>query len=119
MNRFDRPLLMAGAWAGLLAGCSYDQKAQVYSSTASVTPHFSSINSNIIQPKCMPCHAGRRGSDFSSYNGVLNRVKIGNPDGSRLYTDVRDGSMPINKPQLTDDEILAIYQWIQNGAPND
>jgi hypothetical protein len=102
-----------------LASCSYDQKSQEYSATVQVTPHFSSINALIIQPKCMPCHAGRRGSDFTTYEGVLNRVVAGDPAASRFYTDVRDGKMPIYQPMLSDDELLAIYQWIQNGAKND
>jgi hypothetical protein len=103
----------------VLASCSYDRKAEVYSANSAVTPHFSSINANIIQPKCMPCHADRRGSNFSSHSGVLERVTAGDPTRSRFYTSVEDGSMPIDRPMLSDDELLAIYQWIRNGAPND
>jgi hypothetical protein len=104
----------------LLAGCSYTRKNSNYSSTASVTPNFSSINSTVIQPKCMPCHQPGGGThDFSSYSGVMLQVNPGSPDGSTFYKVLEAGSMPVDRPMLSDDEILAVYQWIQNGAQND
>ena len=104
-----------------LTNCYYHRKNEDYSSAATVTPHFSSINPGIIQAKCMPCHdaSQKGGRDFSSYNGVFAHIVPGSASGSAFYTQVQNGSMPIDRPMLNDDEILAIYQWIQNGAPND
>lgn len=103
-----------------LSGCGYHVKSEQYSQLATVTPHFSSINAGVIQTQCMPCHSPSGGApDFSTYASVLRRVKPGNAESSSLYTSVSSGSMPQERPQLSDDDILAIYQWIQNGAPND
>jgi mono/diheme cytochrome c family protein len=106
----------------LLCGCSYDRKSEEYSALATVMPTYSSINAQIIQPKCMTCH-GPGGEaeniDFTTYAGVYRNVKPGKAESSRIYNEVESGDMPQYRPQLSDDEILAIYQWIQNGAPND
>lgn len=106
--------------AFVLSGCFYRWKDPSYSSAATATPHFSSINSLIIQPKCLPCHDGSANEiNFSTYSGVLEKISPNAPDSSDLYKQVSSGSMPEDLPMLSDDEILAIYQWIQNGAPND
>ncbi len=106
--------------SALIPGCSYDRKSETYSQAAITTPHYSSINANIIQRKCLPCHTQSGGApDFTTYNGVLRRIKIGAPETSSFYTEIESGSMPEERPMLSDDEILAVYQWIQNGAAND
>jgi uncharacterized membrane protein len=102
------------------SSCYYHSKNQDYSSAATVTPHFSSINPGIIQTKCMPCHNSSGGkTDFTSYDGVYASVQPYAASSSSLYTQITSGDMPRDRPMLSDDEILAIYQWIQNGAPND
>lgn len=114
-----KSLLIAAA-ALVISACGYHRKNEVYSQAATVTPHFSSIAAGIIQTQCYPCHSPSGGApDFSTYDGVLRRVKAGDAGSSSFYTEVESGSMPEYRPQLSDDDILAIYQWIQNGAPND
>lgn len=106
--------------ASVLVDCGYHRKNENYSQAATITPHFSSINAGIIQPKCVSCHSPSGGApDFTTYGGVLRRVKPSSASTSSFYTAVESGSMPIDSPQLSDDEILAIFQWVQNGAPND
>ena len=68
----------------------------------------------------MPCHQPGGGThDFSSYSGVMLQVNPGSPGGSTFYKVLEAGTMPVDRPMLSDDEILAVYQWIQNGAQND
>ena len=122
-SRCQHPILLRSLCSGvaiLLASCSYNMKNQTYSQFATVTPHFSSINAGIIQVQCLPCHSSSGGApDFTSYNNVMKRVKAGLPSSSSFYSEVASGSMPLDRPMLSDDAILAIYQWIQNGAAND
>ncbi|MBS1963577.1 MAG: cytochrome c [Bdellovibrionales bacterium] len=113
-------ILSLTAFSALVAGCGYTRKNENYSQLATVGPHYSSIAANIVAPKCYPCHAPGGGApDFTSYAGVRDQVLPGDPGGSGFYTEVEAGDMPIGRPMLSDDEILAIYQWIRNGAPND
>jgi len=100
-----------------LTGCGYDRKAEIYSATATTTPHFSSIRANIL-PKCLPCHSTGE-SSFTAYSGVLKRVSPGSPRASKFYTELESGDMPVDQPMLSDDDLLAVDQWIQNGAAND
>ena len=103
-----------------ITACGYHQKNQSYSPLATVTPTYSSINAGIITPKCLPCHSSTGGApDFSDYKGLFKRVHAGSPDSSSLYTAISSGSMPVDRPMLSDDDILAVYQWIQAGAQND
>ena len=100
--------------------CGYHSKNQDYSQLATVKPTFSSISAGIITPKCMPCHNPTGGApDFSNYKGVFKRIEAGSADRSSFYTALTSGSMPVDRPMLSDDDILAVYQWIQAGAQND
>jgi hypothetical protein len=110
---------VAAAVSLAVLGCSYSRKDETYSATAAITPHYSSIRANIINPICLPCHESVRQATFATYASVLGQIRPGNPEASRFYTEVKDGTMPIDRPMLTDDQLLAIYQWIRNGAPND
>jgi mono/diheme cytochrome c family protein len=86
---------------------------------------FQVLSEDIFAPKCLSCHSGPNGSggvDLSSYNSIVatsaNLVVSGQPSASRLYTEVATGDMPDGGPPLSTDEIEAIGQWIQDGAPN-
>ncbi len=79
-----------------------------------ITPTHQSIQSVVIQSKCLECH-----TSLSSYEGVLAIVEPGNPEKSDFYREIRKGSMPLHSPKLSDAEIQAVYDWIKNGAQND
>ncbi|MGK5087359.1 hypothetical protein WDW86_07355 [Bdellovibrionota bacterium FG-2] len=93
---------------------------------------FSWIHKNIIMPKCAMCHTTTEGdgdglgsANFDDYNGVLKLIKIGDPEGSRIYVAVKNKvmpkqmeGMPAAEP-LNEDELRAISDWITLGAPND
>jgi hypothetical protein len=79
--------------------CYYHRKNETYSSAATVTPHFSSINAGIIQPKCLPCHdASNKGKDLSNYAGVFAHATPFSAASSMIYTQVESGAMPIDRP---------------------
>lgn len=86
------------------------------------------------QHQCLNCHtpekAGPAGTDFDS---ILDRDKLvalkmfnfDLPAKSKLYTFVKNGSMPAqddtlnpNPKLLSDDEKAALLQWITLKAPN-
>ena len=100
-------------------------------------PTFSSIQSNILTPKCVNqgCHPGqlapmslRAGAAYGnlvnspSAFGIL-RVAPGDADNSALYLKViGDNSvgarMPLSRNALSSAETNAIRDWINNGAQN-
>jgi hypothetical protein len=76
------------------------------------TVSYSQSVSPILASSCVGCH-----SDMGTYQGLMNYVSAGNPDSSSLYTSVHGGSMPQGSSMSTAD-ITTIYDWIQEGAPN-
>ena len=86
--------------------------AQAFSST------FTSIRDRILIPRCANCHGG-----IISHKVLLaeNKMTIvpGDAANSRLYTVIESGEMPKYGQRLTDEEISAIQNWIEQGAKND
>jgi uncharacterized membrane protein len=76
---------------------------------------FSAIEQYSLQPKCVQCH-----STLATYEGVMssNIVVPGSPEKSQLYRQVQSGDMPQQSTGLSTGEIQTIYEWIQQGAPN-
>ena len=82
----------------------------------------------IFDNSCMPCHQGSNpsaGLDLSSYENVMNGsnsgpvISVGDYQNSILWQEVSSGDMPNNIannnmgiPDLTDDEIELIENWI-------
>lgn len=108
-------------------------------------PTLSSIQENIFTPTCARsgCHSAAsasnglslaEGDSFSELVGVasqdvptMDRVDVGDPDNSYLLHKLRgtqgsvggSGSrMPQGELALSDEEIEAIEEWIENGAEN-
>ena len=121
----------------LLFSCSTESGAV---SSDDLEATYSSISTQIFDVRCS-CHltAGPTPvvlssdqayanivSQSSTQNSGFLRVNPGNPDESYLYMKIIGDSritgfrMPRNgPPYLGDDEIQAIRDWIQKGAPND
>ncbi|MCX7998522.1 MAG: hypothetical protein N3A69_06145, partial [Leptospiraceae bacterium] len=62
------------------------------------------------------CHSGsnpQANFDITSYNSVLSRVQVGNPEASLLYQKITTGSMKANSTQNINQ---AVYCWIKGGA---
>lgn len=51
-----------------------------------------------------------------AYVGVKKFLVAGNPTGSKLYTEVNTGAMPMGKPKLPANLIKMISDWIKAGA---
>jgi hypothetical protein len=48
---------------------------------------------------------------------VVQALVAGQPDKSKLYIATSSGKMPPDDAQLTEQELGAIWYWIQDGAP--
>jgi WD40 repeat protein/mono/diheme cytochrome c family protein len=80
----------------------------------------------VFKLHCYRCH-GENGSIEGGVNYVgdlsklVGRKKVvpGNPDASRLFRRIDEGTMPPpdEKPRPSVDEIAAIRKWIEAGAP--
>ncbi len=84
---------------------------------------FSSINRYILGPKCVKCHSPsgiRPREDYSSYSSTIatGGVNRGNANGSRLYLTCLDGGMPDDSAPLNTNQLNALRDWINAGAPN-
>lgn len=122
----------------LLNGCEREL-APVGPGPEPLQPTFSSIQDNILTPKCvnLGCHppAGPMSLQKGvAYGNLVNqpsaygmpRVDPGNAENSALYLkvigDPRVGGpsarMPLGGPPLSQEEINVIKQWIDQGAPN-
>jgi hypothetical protein len=76
---------------------------------------FAILEQYTFIPKCVQCHTALGSYDALIGSGVIN---LSNPSESKLYTEVKDGSMPYESTNLSDAEIQAILTWIEAGAPN-
>ncbi len=75
----------------------------------------------LMQSNCAysGCHAGNQDPDLSTYNGIMDLVKPGNPKGSRLYEFAIGSQMPPSpKTPLNLQQVTLIYGWIKQGALN-
>jgi hypothetical protein len=85
----------------------------------------------ILQAKCLKCHSGNRlegDLDISQRSGLLRggsrgpALVVGNHRQSLLWQMVahqQEPYMPYERPKLPPDELAAIAQWIDYGAPYD
>ncbi|WP_295801382.1 c-type cytochrome [Mucilaginibacter sp.] len=56
---------------------------------------------------------------LTSYANIMRGIRSKNPNGSKYYTVIQEGSMPPrNKPQLSTAQVATIGKWINQGALN-
>lgn len=79
----------------------------------------------IFQSSCAKsgCHdAGthEEGYVFDSYANIVRKgIDPGRPNDSKVFEEIESGDMPPNgEPNLTNDQIATIKQWILEGAKN-
>jgi mono/diheme cytochrome c family protein len=80
----------------------------------------------VLKAYCARCH-GENGSAKGGFGYILDRDKLiargkvvpGSPTGSELYERVQSGEMPPSgkNPRPSKDEVAALRQWIEAGAP--
>jgi mono/diheme cytochrome c family protein len=71
---------------------------------------FADINSNILVPKCLGCH--KKMGDEALL--ISKWVTLGDPENSKMYKSVVNGSMPKKADRLSDEEIAAIASYIKS-----
>ena len=121
-NRRWVPVLLA-----LAAGSGSAQNSPTFDPHA--VAFFESRVQPILKTNCLPCHnRGNRSSGlaFDTREEVLRggargpAVKPGAPGESRLIEAVEqkgDLKMPLGRERLNGEQIAAIRQWIEQGAP--
>ena len=77
------------------------------------TVSFATLKSSILEPMCLRCHGWA--ADEAK---VATRIVPGNPDSSRLFAVVEDGSMPADGPALTLDQLDIVRQYIIGKGKN-
>ncbi|MCI0626386.1 MAG: PSD1 and planctomycete cytochrome C domain-containing protein [Acidobacteria bacterium] len=95
---------------------------------AAKLPQFDSGVLPILKANCVQCHGDKvrmKELDLSSLPALLNGsesgpvVVSGKPDESRLYKLVNEGTMPMGKPRLSDQNVATIRSWIESlGLPS-
>jgi mono/diheme cytochrome c family protein len=83
-----------------------------------LTATFSSIQRNILQPKCLGCHGAAGGFSYADYPSTMRSVVAGNPTTSKFYQSILNNQMPKNNQALTAAEKMAVLDWINQGAQN-
>lgn len=80
---------------------------------------FDDVARDVFANSCVSCHSSANamgGYNLSTYASALKDVDFSNLNGSKLIARVRDGSMPMSGPALTDSQKQTIYDWVLSGA---
>ncbi|MFZ4399788.1 MAG: hypothetical protein ACOYO1_07120 [Bacteroidales bacterium] len=104
-----------------LSSCKHDSTPPVIDETAiKDTVYFYDEVLPIVQSNCAisGCHTGgEEEPDLSNYSNILNMVKPGDPQNSRLYKYAIGSEMPPPpKTPLNLEQVTLIYGWIKQGA---
>lgn len=81
---------------------------------AALSPTFTGVYANIIQPKCIACHGPIKQVDkrFDSYSSVKSNA-------AKILSESQTGGMPRSPyPRVTAAELTALRAWIDAGALN-
>jgi mono/diheme cytochrome c family protein len=68
----------------------------------------------LFEATCASCHGSMGGFSAETYDGVLEAVKPGDPDGSQVVELMRAGGHP---GMFGENERNIVINWIQAGAP--
>lgn len=121
MNMYLSKLIIGAGLLGLvnLTACNYERSKGAESSTseATVLSTYSSIQTNILNEKCLRCHSSGT-YNFSSYTSLMQSgvTIVNSPETSLLYTSTANHRMPRSGSPLNSQQLDAIYTWIKNGA---
>lgn len=95
-----------------------DESDNQGSSSSPVQATWTSLNEKVFQPKCFPCHyqGSGRAAVYSTYQSTIQSGL------QNTLNRILDGSMPPSNaqppiPPITDDELAALQEWQQQGAP--
>lgn len=72
---------------------------------------FRDVFNNVISTnRCMQCHSNWA----SDEQQVLQRIKAGDPDGSRFFARMKDGSMPLGGPTVSTASLEVVERYIND-----
>ncbi|HUM47737.1 MAG TPA: hypothetical protein PLD84_12480 [Chitinophagales bacterium] len=124
---FSAPALAVLAFPMIyLSGCTFDKSFPDTSNGNNLvcfeTEVLPVIQSNCAKAGCHDPITKEKGYDFSSYNGIMEAVKPGQPNSSKLYEVLNengeDQMPPPPNPPLSADQKNTIKMWIEEGASN-
>jgi len=82
----------------------------------------------IFEKSCARCHGGSNGTEgdlnLRTYDNMMKGgesgavIVAGDPDNSLLVELIREGEMPRRAPDLPQEQIDLIAQWVAEGALN-
>ncbi len=97
---------------GKQLGSQDESQFQAIELTSEVS--FDDLFSTVLGPKCIQCHSWAQ-----SEQELLQYVKKGEPEQSKLYQVVENNSMPLGGPILSDIEKVVVYDYISNLSVSD
>lgn len=68
---------------------------------------FAKLRQTIFAPKCLKCHAW-----VGDLDGIEEHLVPGEPENSPLFIFTNNGAMPLGAPDLSDDEVAEIEDFI-------
>jgi uncharacterized membrane protein len=78
---------------------------------------FAEVNSRILQPYCVQCHANDPGGvNLTTYAEAAMYVLSERPEFSIMYQVVSDDEMPKGGPALSPELKDLLLQWINDGV---
>ncbi|MFM2169892.1 MAG: hypothetical protein RI957_121 [Verrucomicrobiota bacterium] len=76
------------------------------------------IRKNLLETHCLMCHGPGTQHDYSTYEGLISKIRPNDARRSMLYGMIQSGSMPpYPLPSLSPSLQKAVLEWIQRGAP--
>ena len=76
------------------------------------------IRKNLLETHCLMCHGTGTQHDYSSYEGLMSKVRVNDARNSMLHGMIQSGSMPpYPLPSISPSMQRAVTEWIQRGAP--
>lgn len=104
---FILSLVVLGSCGPKTSSVQYDDGTSLGLNAEEVT--YSQIKSDILKPHCLSCH-----SDVSTETGLKKWITAGDPDHSKFFTEVENGSMPQNASPLSTKDLQMIRIYIEN-----
>lgn len=84
----------------------FEQKSLQEQQTQQLTP-FAELQKHIIIPHCLKCHK-KSGEE----EGLSRWIIAGDPENSKLYQVIKDGSMPKSAAPLGSADVELVWQYI-------
>lgn len=81
--------------------------------------HFETRVAPLLAAQCLECHdsANRKGDfDLARKETAMSAIVPGSLEKSELWRTIKEGEMPLDRPELSEDDKQILEQWIRDGA---